>query len=84
MKKLMKLISIFVAMSAMGVMLAGCPADDTEGTNGATDTAAPAGGDDDMGGDDNPCGDDEDAGDDAEDADGDDGENPCGGGEEGD
>ena len=61
MKKLMKFISIFVALSAMSVMLAGCPSDDTEGTNG--DNAASSGGDDDATGDD-ATGDDDAAGDD--------------------
>ena len=74
MKKLMKFISIFVALSAMSVMLAGCPSDDTEGTNGDTGTTTPAVDDDDAGGDDTDAGgDDTDAG----------GGDDAGGGEEG-
>ena len=69
MKKLMKLISIFVALSAMSVMLAGCPADDTEGTN-STDVGTDNGGDDaggdDAGGDDDATDDDDATGDDAD------------------
>ena len=66
MKKLMKLISIFVALSAMSVMLAGCPSDDAEGTDSDTGTTSPTGdvdggdiGGDDMGGDDMDGGDDD-------------------------
>ncbi len=71
MKKLMKFISIFVALSAMSVMLAGCPSDDTEGTNGDTGNSTPADDDDATGDDgatdgDDAAGDDEEAGEEGE------------------